>query len=283
MTLRTAMKHTHSLGLIVVAAVLCGALTPRGSATLEFDALIEPYRIIEVASGADGIIEEITVERGDYIAQGQVLARIDSAVELAQLEVARARAESKAGVDSARAQVELDAARLRRFEDLYEDSFVSLGAIEELRTTLKISEYALIASEEARLLASKEEARAQALFDQRTISAPFAGVVVERYLSPGELVYRANEGRILRVAQTDPLRVEVIAPASIAKTVRVGQRANILLDSATGGQLQATVTVVDPVIDAASGTLGVRLELPNPDRSITAGSRCRVVFEDAAD
>ena len=132
------------------------------------------------------------------------------------------------------------------------------------------------------MLASKEEARAQALFDQRTISAPFSGVVVERYLSPGELVYRANEGRILRVAQTDPLRVEVIAPASIGESVRVGQSAKVVLESNAGERFDATVTIVDPVIDAASGTLGVRLELPNPEHRITAGSRCRVIFGGAA-
>jgi multidrug efflux pump subunit AcrA (membrane-fusion protein) len=45
-----------------------------------------------------------------------------------------------------------------------------------------------------------------------------------------------------------------------------------------GGEYPATVTVVDRVVDAASGTFGVRLELPNPDRALSAGLKCRVRF-----
>jgi multidrug efflux pump subunit AcrA (membrane-fusion protein) len=45
-----------------------------------------------------------------------------------------------------------------------------------------------------------------------------------------------------------------------------------------GGQLTAKVSLVERVIDASSGTFGLRLELPNPEGKIPAGLRCRLVF-----
>ncbi len=54
--------------------------------------------------------------------------------------------------------------------------------------------------------------------------------------------------------------------------------ATVLPEEPVGGEHRAEVTVVDRVVDAASGTFGVRLELPNPDYAIPAGLKCRVEF-----
>jgi hypothetical protein len=49
-----------------------------------------------------------------------------------------------------------------------------------------------------------------------------------------------------------------------------------------GGTYAATVTAVDHVLDAASGTFGVRLALPNPELLLPAGIRCKIVFREFA-
>jgi membrane fusion protein, multidrug efflux system len=67
-------------------------------------------------------------------------------------------------------------------------------------------------------------------------------------------------------------------PARFFKTLRVGMTARVSLAPFLPGSYQAQVVVVDKVIDAASGTLGVRLQLPNPDNKIPAGIQCAVVF-----
>jgi multidrug efflux pump subunit AcrA (membrane-fusion protein) len=55
-------------------------------------------------------------------------------------------------------------------------------------------------------------------------------------------------------------------------------RAEVTPESPAEGVYQATVTVVDRIIDAASGTFRVRAELPNPDYALPAGLRCKVRF-----
>ena len=102
-------------------------------------------------------------------------------------------------------------------------------------------------------------------------------MVVERFKGPGEYV---QETEILELAQIDPLNVEVVAPVSYFGKIEPGSRAEILLQAPVGGTIQATVKVIDKVIDAASGTFGVRLEIPNPRNRIPAGLRCEIRFPD---
>jgi multidrug efflux pump subunit AcrA (membrane-fusion protein) len=82
----------------------------------------------------------------------------------------------------------------------------------------------------------------------------------------------------LRLVQINPLNVEVVLPVSEYGAVKPGARALVMPEAPIGGEYRATVTIVDKVVDAASGTFGVRLELPNRNRSIPPGIKCKVRF-----
>ena len=109
----------------------------------------------------------------------------------------------------------------------------------------------------------------------RSVKSPISGVVVQRYKSAGEF---ANEEPLLRIAELDPLRVEVIVPAQLHVSIENGMRAEVSLESPYQGIFPALVASVDRVVDAASGTFDVRLRLDNPDYRIPPGLRCEVVF-----
>ena len=78
--------------------------------------------------------------------------------------------------------------------------------------------------------------------------------------------------------QIDPLRVEAALPVEAFGQVRVGMTGTVEWETAVSDPHVAQVTVVDPIVDAASGTIGVRLELPNPDTRLPAGTKCWVTF-----
>ena len=84
---------------------------------------------------------------------------------------------------------------------------------------------------------------------------------------------------LLRVAQIDPLRVEVIVPAQMFGRIIPGMTATIVPELSQYGEQVATVTIVDKLIDAASSTFGVRLELPNAELQMPSGLMCQVRFE----
>ena len=108
------------------------------------------------------------------------------------------------------------------------------------------------------------------------IYSPISGVVMKRFKTIGEYV---DEQPVLRVAQLDPLHVEVFVPVEQLGDIRSGMRAEVWSDAVNGRAWNAEVTRVDKVADVASGTYGVRLELPNPDYKVPAGLRCQLAFK----
>lgn len=83
----------------------------------------------------------------------------------------------------------------------------------------------------------------------------------------------------MTIVQIDPLFIEAYVPAALWGRITVGSHGSVVLDQPDKQSRDALVTVVDKMFDAASGTFGVRLELPNPDDLIPAGQRCQVAFE----
>src|SRR5690606_2338082 len=84
---------------------------------------------------------------------------------------------------------------------------------------------------------------------------------------------------IMTIVQIDPLFVETYVPVALWGKITVGSQGSVVLDQPDKQSRKAWVTVVDKMFDAASGTFGVRLELPNPDDLIPAGQRCQVEFD----
>jgi multidrug efflux pump subunit AcrA (membrane-fusion protein) len=88
-----------------------------------------------------------------------------------------------------------------------------------------------------------------------------------------------EEKAVVKVATIDPLKVEVIVPASYFSLIKQGMSAMVKPDGAEAEARSAKVIVVDKVIDAASNSFRVRLELPNPNLSLPPGLRCKVDFD----
>jgi RND family efflux transporter MFP subunit len=239
-----------SLVSLGVFAQIVQAPQPGGESSGGYECLVEPHTVVNVGSPVDGVLELVAVNRGDWVRKGQVLAQLQSGVEAAAVKL------SQAHVEYGRRKVE-------RNEALYEKQLISAQDRDELVTEVHLREQELNKDQETLKL--------------RTIISPIDGVVVERKLAPGEFI-RSDKSVVLKLAQINPLNVEVIAPSRLFGSVRVGSAGRVNLAPFFPGSYQARVVVVDKVVDAASGTLGVRLELPNPDNKIPAGIKCRVTF-----
>ena len=159
---------------------------------------------------------------------------------------------------------------------LFQKQVASTAARERAQTEELLADYELKKAEFEKGLAKVELKRAEAILAQRTIISPMAGIVTERMLSPGSFIY--EQATLLTLAQIDPLNVEVYVPISAYGSIRKGMLGDVSPVEPVGGVYRAKVTIVDVVFDAASGTFGVRLELPNPEQQIPAGLICSVRF-----
>lgn len=279
------MRNALLAGLGVVF-VICAAFgqqdrpNPRESDVLArtHEGLIFPSADINVSSPVDGLIETTPVDRGDFVEIGQVVATLESSVERATRDLAKLQFEMKAALESSKARMDLAKRKVEKNRPLYEQGIVSIDEMDEFDTEYTVALNAFRQAQENLALSGAELKRAEAALELRTIRSPVKGVVVKRMLTSGELVSRSKESDIMQVFQLDPLYVEVSGPPALYDAVKVGMKAEVRPNETPGEMYVATVNVVDTFVEAKSGEVGVRLELPNPEYRIRSGLNCQVRF-----
>ena len=240
------------------------------------DCMIQPHQVVQVGTPTPGVIDKVLVDRGDIVTKGQPIVQFQANVERASLAVARERATQNGETTVAVSSQELARRELDRANELYEQNFVSKTYLDKQRAEVGVAGGRTDQAKERRTLAHREVDLAAAQLEQRTIRSPIAGVVVERFASPGELV---DQKPMLRIAAIDPLRVDVLVPAVAFGQIQLGMKGSVVPELLNRSVQIATVKTVDRVIDAASNTFRVRLELPNPGNALPAGLRCKVELE----
>lgn len=238
-----------TLNIVLISGLLASTELMADSVP-EFDCLIEPNMVIELSSPVSGVLDSISVDRSDTVTQDEIVATLKSDIEQVKL---RASQET----------LNLNKVEQKRSIELYRDNAITLSEKEQSDHELAISELEV------------ESARAN--LELRNIRSPIDGVVADRYLMPGEFI---EDNPILKIAQLNPLRVEVVAPVTYFGRIEIGKHAQVKTEFGSFDRLVAEVVVVDKVIDAASGTFGIRLELRNEDNQIPGGLKCSVRFFD---
>lgn len=243
----------------------------------EFDCLMDATQRVKLGASVTGLIRAVHVNRGDIVRRGQVVAQLAAEVEEANAALARVRARNDAPVASAELRADHARRRAGRLERLRASNAVSERDYDEAATEARVAALALRDAQMNLEAAQAELLRAEEQVAQRRLVSPLDGIVVERHLAAGE--YLHEQAQLLTLAQIDPIHVEVYLPVAYFGQVAPGDTATVMPEQPVGGAHQARVSVVDRVMDAASGTFGVRLLLPNPDLALPAGLRCRVKFQ----
>lgn len=266
------------LGPPVLAVVLAAVFFPAlpAAAAASFDCVLDPALTLKLGSPVASIIDSVEVDRGDLVKKGQVVASLQSAVEAAEVALDQSKADNLADIDAKQVKVALTKATFGRQSTLVQRQNTSVQKFDEARADYESAQQELALAQLNHHVAELELQRAKATLAQRVIRSPIDGVVTERALGPGE--YVNQDGHIVTVAQIDPLHVDTFLPIRYYGQIKVGDVATVRPDDPVGGNLNATVSVVDQVFDAASGTFGVRLNLPNAKHLVPAGLRCRVTF-----
>jgi len=247
-----------------------GLTTPTG---VPLACLILPERVAEIGSAVIGVVEAMEVERGDSVKKGQVLVRLRAEVERAGQDVARSRAQSEAELRGTVAARELAQIKLDRSRVLKDQNFVSTQAVEQAEAELKVAHERVGQARDVLRTLAQEVSMSDAQTSQRTLRSPFDGVVIERYANPGE---RFEDKPLLKVAMIQNLKVEVVAPTSLFGSMRIGQQLNVQPELPGAAARPARIAQIDRVLDPASNTFRMRLELPNADGGLPAGLRCKV-------
>jgi membrane fusion protein, heavy metal efflux system len=281
---QTAASASPSAPKPNTVATVQGSLTPPAARVAKVQAatlgcLIGPMRVADIGSPVTGIVGQINVDIGDAVRQGQPLVLLRSEVEAAGERSAKTRWSIDADIRSAQASLVLANQRFTRATGLLAEGFVSPQAVEQARAEQEVAAQRVAQSKGQREVLATDLNVVRAQVEQRTVRAPFDGVITERFRHPGE---RVEDRPVLRLATLNPLRVDLVVPAARFGQFKMGDRIAVQPELPGVLATNAAVTHVDRVIDAASNTYRVRLSLANPGNKLPAGARCSVDSLNAA-
>lgn len=242
----------------------------------QIEGFTEPYRDIQVAAADYGLLKSVEVKEGDRATAGQVLAVIDDALLKGSLEIAKSLTEARGRIESAQADVDLQTAVVNKLLELRDRNHASRQELDRAETQLRIAKATLQSQIEEKNIRVLEYERTRIQLDQRRLRSPIDGIVVGILKDPGEFV-SLNDPAIVRVVQLDPLLVVFSTPASQARKLSVGQSIDVRIEDADK-PAAAIIEFVAPTSDPKSGTVRVRVRIPNPGERHPCGATCRLIL-----
>jgi RND family efflux transporter MFP subunit len=227
---------------------------------LEILSVLSVEQEVDILAQRRGLVEQAAVDQGASVQKGAVLARLDNRELLAQLDKARADLSiAESNVKYNEAEVKARQAAYRRAQEMRQAGLNSDADLEEAEFRARGSQHDLEAWR-----ASVEKQRAEIRLielevEKTQIRAPFAGVVVRRYIRVGQDVL-ADE-KCFRLTQLSPLIVRFLVPETSARRPRQGDAVHLIPVSGGKQRYAARIQKFSPVVDAASGSYEVTAQL----------------------
>jgi len=224
--------------------------------TLRLTGTLRGDRETDLAANANGRVLSTSVERGEQIKPGQVLAKLDT--RAAALSAADARAQ----VDSIKAQAGLARVECDRYEQLK-----AKGAISDLEYQQKIGQCETLPLNVQ--AASARAALAAQNVGDGVIRAPFAGVVTERYVEVGQFV--RQDSRVVTIVSVDPLRLQIAVPEAQVASIKEGADVSFSVAAYGDRRFSGKVRFVSGALRATTRDLVAEAIVPNAEHLLLPG------------
>jgi RND family efflux transporter MFP subunit len=287
--------------LIILAAVLyrAGVIAPATTVDVTTVSLVYPAQSLSVlnasgyvvaqrkaavASKMTGRLIALTVEEGNVVKKGQILARMENA------DVAALKDQAEANLANARAMLaqavaERDFLQLDydRYQRLIGGGYISQSDFDMIATRYLRSREAVKAAQAAVEAATAGLSGAEANMDYALIRAPFDGVVLTKNADVGDIVTplgasATSKAAVVTLADMDSLQVEVDVSETSIMLVRAGQPCDIQFDALSDQRFRGVVHAIVPTVDRAKATILVKVRLLDRDARLLPDMSAKVSF-----
>ena len=208
-------------------------------------ATLAPWQQAVLHAKVTGYVAKLTVDKGDAVKAGQVLATLE--VPELQADIAKAEAEVKA------AQIEVKRLHEARAKS---PDLVLPQAVDDAEAKLAIAQAGL--------------ERSQTLIQFATIKAPFDGIITARFANPGALA-TANTTKLLEVTDLSTLRLQIPVTELETGLVTVGKPVKAQIDAAGATPVEASISRIAYALDPATRTMLAEADLKNPELRLRPG------------
>lgn len=269
------------------------------SNSLDLVAEFRPYREIDLMAKVSGYINRISVDIGDRVRTGSVLATIEipemnddiarakASIDRSTSDVARAHDEIRR-VESANQLSQLNYDRLssvvKTRPGLVAQQDIDNARARSLETAAQLAaaKSALASAEHNVLIVRADQNRVQTMFNYTRVTAPFDGVITRRYAEIGAMVQAGTSSQtsvmpIVRLSQDTMLRLNLPVPESVVAKVKVGFPLRINIPT-LNRSIESRITRFTGQLATSTRTMEAQVDIPNSDLSIKPGMFAEVVF-----
>jgi RND family efflux transporter MFP subunit len=243
---------------------------------LSLPGTVRPLEQTKVYPRVTGYVRRWLVDLGDKVSAGQLLVEIDTPELDAQLAQARAQlAQAQAAVKQVVAQRDYSRSNTQRFESLADQKLVSKQQVEQTQAQASTDE-ASVTSAQSNVVA--QQANVRRLTETQAFSrvvAPFAGTITTRNIERGDLVSESKATELYTVVATDPVRVFIDVPQTVAASIRAGMDATLTVREYRGRTFHGKVTRSAGALDPDLHTMTTEMQVPNADGALMPGMYVR--------
>ena len=226
------------------------------SQSLALTGTLQPWQQTQLSAEIEAAVEDVYVRPGEAVKKGQVLLRFDLRDVKARL------AAQQAQLDATKAQLDLARKNLTRNKDLLQQNFISQNTFESTENQLQVNE----ASYRAQVAQVEIARKALSVGEVR---APFAGMVAERSVNPGQRV--GLNAKLLSLVDLSELELEANVPLAQAAAVKEGQMVTFTVEGYGARRFDGKVVRVNPVAQTGSRMLTLYARIPNPANELKGG------------
>jgi len=239
---------------------------------------LRPRQQVEVVPKVTGRIKRLLVDVGDSVKEGQLLAELEGdEVEQQVLRAEATLAVANATISQRQAELANAKADQARGAQLFSEGLVSVQSQDSLETRVRVVESQSVLSQAQMRQAQADLAELKIRQQQTKVVAPMSGWVGRRYADPGALV-NANSP-IVNVLDLDSMITEVKVPEEHLANLNVGNRAIVAIDALGGQTYVGKVARIAPVLDAATRSGSVQVEIANPGNKLKSEMSARIQME----
>ena len=259
------------------------------STVLNATGYVTARRQATVSSKVTARVMEVNVEEGMRVQQGQILARLDSAIPSAALRLAQAEAAaSSSALEETRVRMEQARIDMQRASSLSSQQIQSKAEYDRARAEFNALQARLAAQRDSLAVAQRAVALRQQDVEDTIVRAPFSGIAVSKNAQPGEMISPISAGGgftrtgIATIVDMDSLEIEVDVNEAYINRVSANQPVEAILDSYPDWRIPSHVITVIPTADRQKATVKVRIAFDIKDPRILPDMGVKVSFIEAS-
>lgn len=259
--------------------------TSGGGSVLDASGYIVAQRQATVSSKVTGKVQELLVEEGQAVKQGQVLARLDDSNARAALQLAQAQLDAaRATLAQANAQSKDATRQAARNKELVSKGFVGQSVYDSAQANADAQAAGVEAAQGNVDVAQRNINVYRQQLDDTVVRAPFAGVITVKNAQQGEMISPLSAGGagtrtgIGTLVDMDSLEVNVDVNENFIGRVQPGQPVTAKLNAYPDWEIPCKVIAVVPTADRSKATVKVRIGINDKDPRILPDMGVRVSF-----